>query len=57
MAFTLATFNTCWLFDNEAPLKRWGAKLPEGGVKKKIEIVANSIQEIGPGGPDIVALQ
>lgn len=57
MPFTLATFNAYWLFDNESPLKRWGLKLPEGGIQEKIEITARSILGIGPNGPDIIALQ
>jgi endonuclease/exonuclease/phosphatase family metal-dependent hydrolase len=57
MAFTLATFNTFWLFDNEAPFKRWGLKLPEGGLQEKIETTAKAIIDISPTGPDIIALQ
>ena len=57
MSFTLATFNTYWLFDNEEPLKRWGLSLPDGGLDKKIENTANAIASIGPNGPDIIALQ
>lgn len=57
MPFTLATFNVRWLFDNEVPLKRWGEQLPPGGIKEKIAIVADAIIQIGPNGPDIVALQ
>lgn len=57
MSFTLATFNTYWLFDNEEPLKRWGLKLPDGGIDEKIENTANAILSIGPSGPDIIALQ
>ena len=57
MSFTLATFNTYWLFDNKVPLSRWGIKLPEGGLEEKIEITANAINSIGQNGPDIIALQ
>ena len=57
MEFTLATFNTYWLFDNEAPLQRWGAKLPDGGIEEKIDLIAQKIIAIGPNGADIVALQ
>lgn len=57
MPFTLATFNTFWLFDNVAPLERWGERLPEGGLEEKIEITASAIHSVGPNGPDIVALQ
>ena len=57
MPFTLATFNTYWLFDNEAPLSRWGIKLPEGGLEEKIEMTAHAINSIGVNGPDIIALQ
>ncbi len=46
MPFTLATFNTYWLFDNKVPLSRWGIKLPEGGLEEKIEITANAINSI-----------
>ncbi|MEP5725276.1 MAG: endonuclease/exonuclease/phosphatase family protein [Erythrobacter sp.] len=57
MEFTLATFNTYWLFDNEAPLQRWGAKLPDGGIEEKIDLIANEIMAIGPNGADVLALQ
>lgn len=57
MSFTLATFNTYWLFNETAPLARWAIKLPEGGISKKIELTANAILGIGPSGPDIIALQ
>lgn len=57
MPFTLATFNVKWLFDNEAPLKRWGEQLPPGGIDEKVGLVANAISQIGHTGPDIVALQ
>ena len=57
MPFTLATFNTYWLFDNKVPLTRWGLKLPEGGLKEKINNITKSILKIGPNGPDIIALQ
>lgn len=54
MEFTLATFNTFWLFDNEAPLARWGERLPDGGVEEKIRRVAESILATNA---DVVALQ
>ena len=61
MEITIATLNTYWLYDNEVPLKRWGERLPDGGLDKKIELIANAIMNIGPegqtSGPDIVALQ
>ncbi|MEX0368550.1 MAG: endonuclease/exonuclease/phosphatase family protein [Ruegeria sp.] len=57
MKFTLATFNTFWLFDNEAPLKRWGERLPDGGFEEKADLIAEAIRGIGPEGPDIVGLQ
>ncbi|WP_136443583.1 endonuclease/exonuclease/phosphatase family protein [Pacificoceanicola onchidii] len=60
MPFVFATFNTMWLFDNEEPLKRWGLRLPSGGLAEKIELVAKAIMSIGPEGghgPDIIALQ
>lgn len=57
MKFTLATLNAYWLFDNEAPLKRWGEKLPDGGVEAKVEMVAKAIMSIGDGGADVVGLQ
>lgn len=56
MELTLATFNTFWLFDNESPLKRWGERLPEGGLEEKVDRIANAIMSINEG-PDIVALQ
>lgn len=57
MAFTLATLNTYWLFNNEAPLQRWGERLPPGGLDEKVEMIAHAILSIGPNGADIVALQ
>ena len=57
MPFTLATFNTYWLFDKKEPLARWGIKLPEGGLKEKINLTAEAISHIGPNGADIIALQ
>lgn len=60
MPFVLATFNTYWLFDNEDPLKRWGERLPPGGIAEKIDRIARAIMTIGPAGghgPDILALQ
>lgn len=57
MEFTLATFNTYWLFDDKEPLRRWGVKLPDGGIEEKIDLVAKQIIGIGKGGADIVALQ
>jgi len=60
MQFTLATFNTYWLFDNEAPLLRWGEKLPDGGVEEKIQLIADAIISIGPAAtsaPEVIALQ
>jgi len=57
MAFTLATFNVFWLFNETAPLNRWAVKLPEGGIEQKIEQTATAIKSIGPNGPDIIALQ
>ncbi len=58
MAFTLATFNTFWLFDEIAPpLKRCGIKLPEGGIDKKLDLTVEAIVSICPDGPDIIALQ
>lgn len=57
MEFTLATFNVYWLYDNEAPLKRWGAKLPEGGLKEKVKQLAKAIVSVGESGADVVALQ
>ncbi len=56
---TLATFNCYWLYDNEEPLKRWGERLPDGGLAEKVEQIASSIIAIGDeeGSPDIVALQ
>lgn len=61
MEISIATLNTYWLYDNEAPLKRWGARLPEGGVEAKIDLIASAIMAIGPEGqttgPDVVALQ
>lgn len=57
MPFTIATYNAYWLFDNEAPLKRWGLKLPDGGVQEKITLTAKELVGIGPKSPDIIALQ
>ena len=57
MKFTLASFNCYWLFNNEAPLSRWGMRLPDGGLEAKIDMVANAILSIGPNGADVVALQ
>lgn len=57
MAFTLATFNTYWLFDSSAPLERWGVNLPPGGLEEKITRVATAIRSVGSNGPDIIALQ
>ena len=60
MPFVFATFNAYWLFDNQAPLERWGLRLPPGGIDEKIDIVANAIMGMGPdggSGPDILALQ
>lgn len=57
MAFILATFNAFWMFDNEAPLQRWGARLPPGGLDEKIDLVADAIVSVGPSGPDVIALQ
>ncbi|WJY23041.1 endonuclease/exonuclease/phosphatase family protein [Fontisubflavum oceani] len=57
MEFTLATFNTYWLYDNEAPLARWGLKLPDGGLKEKVDQVAKAIIGVGESGADVVALQ
>lgn len=57
MEFTLATFNAYWLFDNEAPLARWGLRLPAGGLEEKIEMVATAIMSVSENGADVVALQ
>ncbi|MFW2544484.1 endonuclease/exonuclease/phosphatase family protein [Primorskyibacter sp. 2E107] len=60
MPFVFATFNTEWLFDDEDPLKRWGLRLPPGGINEKIERIAQAIIAMGPTpgrGPDIIALQ
>ena len=59
MEFTIATLNTYWLYDNEEPLKRFGGKLPAGGLEMKVKLIAEAICEIGPSnkGPDVVALQ
>lgn len=61
MDVLIATLNTYWLYDNEAPLARWGLRLPEGGLAAKIDMLAEAIMAIGPeghvGGPDILALQ
>lgn len=61
MDVVIATLNTYWLYDNEAPLARWGLRLPEGGLPAKIDMLVDAILQIGPGGhttgPDILALQ
>ena len=50
----IATFNTYWLYDNEAPLRRWGERLPEGGLSEKIRRMTGPLLELSA---DVLALQ
>jgi endonuclease/exonuclease/phosphatase family metal-dependent hydrolase len=52
--FSIATFNTYWLYDDEEPHKRWADRREEQDYQEALGLVAEAIKTIDA---DVIALQ